>query len=162
MFKRQFPGTWRALPMLGHISPCDLDEIDERSVFPHNRRAGKLTPAPFHGWPQRRVKALKDNVSLGEVVKETFFPSTWWLRVYYGTGYSAGRFVKGLCWDHPDNVFWWAHLHSHFVDSTETASTSGPTGKNIPGSLRLFLVSSLHIIRGVMRKFYRSRPCPLS
>lgn len=148
--KERFPQLYRALPLMHHISHWDLERVPESFISWTTDRKRILPPIPFTGWPQRRVKELEEKVSLKEVLKETFLPSSWWLKVYYGAGDSTGRLLKALCVDHPKNVLWWTHLYSHFVIQTDPASMNPQ--KSFLGSLRLFLTSSYNKVLGVIRK----------
>lgn len=144
--KDQFPKLYRALPLLGSVSPWDDKKIPDTFI----RRTGKkLQPVPFYGWPQRRVKELERKVPLKEVLNKTFLPSSWWLRVYYGAGDSTLRLVKALCIEHPKNVLWWIHVYSHFVIETDPAAAEQ---KGTLGSLKLFCMSSWNKVRGILRK----------
>lgn len=149
MIQEQFPLLMKALPLMHHISPWDFDRIPKGFVSRRDRRR-KLQPVPFHGWPQRRMKELRQQVSLRELLKETFLPSRWNLKIYYGTGDSVWRFAKALCFDHPKNVFWWVRVYSHFVIQTNPASVNPKN--SFLGSLRLIFVSACNTIRGVLNK----------
>jgi hypothetical protein len=51
----------------------------------------------FRGWPRIYFRQWK-NLGLGPFLKETFWPSEWWLRLYYGIGpddpFFMARWVK--------------------------------------------------------------------
>ncbi len=107
----RFPQLYRALPLMHHISPWDSDRVSGNFSSEYIQKS-KLQPIPFNGWPHRRRKEFKrGKVSMISIFKETFIPSTWWVRLYYGAGYSFYRYVKALCIDHPRNVFSWAKLY---------------------------------------------------
>lgn len=144
--KQLYPKLYRALPLMQHISPWNYDRVPESFLSRRNRQR-TLQSIPFTGWPQRRMKELEQKVSLSEVLKETFLPSCWWLRVYYGAGYSVWRFMIALFFDHPKNVLWWVHMYSSYVIETDTASIS--VEKSFTGSLRLFFRSGSNKLCGM-------------
>lgn len=149
LVKKNFPGLHRALPLLHHISPWDFDRISEGFISQWDRKK-QLHPIPFTGWPQLRVKELKGKVSLKQVLRKTFLPPPWWLRLYYSAGYSPWRFPKALLFDHPKNVFWWVGLYSHFVMETDPASINPKN--SFVGSMRLFIIAMFNRIQGVVIK----------
>jgi hypothetical protein len=145
--KERFPGLLRSLPLLHHVSPLNFDRLPEHFV-PGKSMRHQLPPTPFRGWPQRRVKELAKNVPRGQILKETFFPPRWWVRVYYETGYSRWRYVKALCWMHPKNVLWWMYVYSHFVIQTEAQIYEGK--KSLPEKLFLFLRPTFNKLQGLV------------
>ena len=145
----QFPDMLRGLALLQHISPFNFDKIPQNHFIRQNVKR-RLRPTPFKGWPHKRVKEFKAKVSLGTVLKETFLPPSWWLRIYYGAGYSLWRYLKVLCWSHPKNVIWWVNVYSHFVTRTETASN--PDTRSPARLLRIIFTSTINKIRGVVQK----------
>jgi hypothetical protein len=73
-------------------------------------RIGRIPPGigrPFEGWPSASIKRLRAaGKGYGRIIGDTFWPSEWWLRLYYGLG-SA----RPLFWHrwvvHPAQVLRW-------------------------------------------------------
>ena len=69
---------------------------------------------PYTGWPQRKIRKVK-KTELASLAKETFWPSPWWLQMYYG--YQRGpEYLKARFFHHPRAVWRWAktYLYSCF------------------------------------------------
>lgn len=150
LIKKKISALHRALPLLHHVSPWNSDQIPEK-FFPAAGHRKELTPIPFRGWPQRRIKELKGRASLGSVLKETLFPSSWWVKTYYGCGYSFWRLIKACILDHPRNVLWWLHLYSHFVIQTNPELVRTARGGH-RAPVKYFFISTGNKIRGILRK----------
>lgn len=150
LVKDKFPQLYKLLPLMDHVAPWDFLKVPANYVSKRSRRRS-LQPKSFRGWPQKRMKEVRaEGTKVYRILLDTFIPSRWWLGVYYGTGYSVGRYVKALCFDHPKNVLWWVHVYSHFVNQTYVTSVT-PSNSFI-GSMRLFVISSWNKVRGVVRK----------
>jgi len=65
--------------------------------------------ASFTGWPRRKLAALKGQ-SLRVILRDTFLPPDWWLRIYYAPTGRLGR-LRVLLFKHPRHVFWWVNLY---------------------------------------------------
>lgn len=88
--QKRFPEFNRALPLMHHISPWNFERIP-KDFLPVADKRRKLTPKPYKGWPRKHLSEMKQNASMIQIIKETFFPSRWWMNIYYGrtgvTGY---------------------------------------------------------------------------
>ena len=52
------------------------------------------------------------------ILRDTFLPPDWWLRVYYAPEGRLGR-LYALLLEHPKHVFWWVRLYwSIFLKET--------------------------------------------
>ncbi|MEJ2134814.1 MAG: nucleotidyltransferase family protein [Desulfofustis sp.] len=95
-----------ALPLLHHLTPWDREKVPPW-LLPDNN----LTPVPYQGWPHKRLKDLKAaGTRLPEILRKTFLPSIWWLRMYYGA-VSTPQLLFCLLWKHPRHVYWWARMY---------------------------------------------------
>ena len=107
--KERYPILVKALPLMHHITPWDFAKIPEDFVpAPDKRR--KLTPTPFHGWPQKRRQEFRAEKSpLFRVILDTFLPPRWWVGIYYGTTTKIG-YLWCLLLKHPLHIAWWVRL----------------------------------------------------
>ena len=81
--RRQYRAAWNILPLLQSLSPWS-DAVLERLKLPVTRLPGGAG-ASYRGWP-RFTLAEQRSKGFGRVLRDSFFPSSWWLRVYYGEG----------------------------------------------------------------------------
>ncbi len=103
--ERNYPQVLSALLLFHFITP-----LSEQL----GRAAGlKIGPVPagvgqeFQGWPARSIRQLRaPGKGYGRILRDTFWPAEWWLRLYYGLG-SA----RPLFWHrwliHPLRVLGW-------------------------------------------------------
>lgn len=103
--ERNYPQVLSALSLFHFITP-----LSEQL----RRAAGlKIGPVPagigqeFRGWPTRSIRQLRaPGKGYGRILRDTFWPAEWWLRLYYGLG-SA----RPLFWHrwlvHPLRVLGW-------------------------------------------------------
>jgi len=105
----QYPILRKALPMLHHITPFDLTKVPEEFVGEKELQR-KVAPVPFNGWPNKRRKELRaEGSEIAKIFKETFLPSKWWQKIYYGaTGWFG--WLHFLLWKHPKTIYWWIKL----------------------------------------------------
>jgi hypothetical protein len=81
--RRQYRPAWNVLPLLHSLSPWSA-RVLERLTLPVERLpadAGAL----YQGWP-RFTLAEQQSKGLGGILRDSVFPSPWWLRAYYGEG----------------------------------------------------------------------------
>lgn len=110
LIKNQYSLLYNALPLMHSISPWNLEKIP-KSIAPtkHNKRKN---PAPFTGWPQKRIKEFRAKGRKSyHIILATFLPSNWWMGVYYGAN-TAYKRIYCLLWQHPRHVLWWFRLLS--------------------------------------------------
>jgi hypothetical protein len=106
----EFPLLLKALPLMHCITPWDSDKVPQYFSTIVDRE--KISPTPFTGWPQKRMKEFKtEGQKLRQTILTTFLPSRWWVGIYYGTTTLLG-YVWCLLWRHPHHVYWWAKLSS--------------------------------------------------
>lgn len=65
----------------------------------------------FIGWPLNKLKTGSKS-KLPLLAKNTFWPSQWWLQVYYGYLRGLG-YWKARCFDHPRMIWQWAKAYRH-------------------------------------------------
>lgn len=104
--RSDYPLLCSALPLLHHLTPWDREKVPAWMI-PVN----KLAPIPYQGWPHKRMKELKaEGTTLLEILRRTFLPSIWWLKMYYGT-LSTLQLLLCLLWKHPRHVYWWVRMY---------------------------------------------------
>jgi hypothetical protein len=104
--RERFPWLEKRLPMLQHLSPWSMEKIPSKWIT-----AKRLVPTPFEGWPQQRRKQLRaEGKGAATIFRQTFYPSRWWLGMYYGAISLVERLFC-LLWTHPRHVYWWAWLY---------------------------------------------------
>lgn len=98
--KEDFPIVVNALPLIHTFTPL------QKEVLTHCNISGQCsyrnTGKPFSGWPRQR---LEKKIGF-RTLQETFWPSEWWCRLYYGIGNSK-ELWKCRCYGHPKHIFWW-------------------------------------------------------
>lgn len=107
--EKQYPGLYSALPLMHHISPWNFDRIPQEFLST-NDKCHKLTPKPYSGWPRKHLSELKHEASMLQIAKETFFPSRWWISVYYGNTGLIG-YVRSLVNGHRKQLCLFAGLY---------------------------------------------------
>jgi hypothetical protein len=81
----------RVLPLLHSLSPWS-DAVLERLKLPVARLPAGAG-ASYQGWPRFPLAALRSR-GLGRLLRESFFPSPWWLRIHYGQGPSRAGYWR--------------------------------------------------------------------
>jgi len=104
--RSDYPLLCIALPLLHHLTLWDKEKVPVWMI-----PVDRLTPVPYHGWPHKRMKELKaEGTRPLEILRRTFLPSTWWLRMYYGA-VSTLQLLFCLLWKHPRHVYWWVRMY---------------------------------------------------
>jgi hypothetical protein len=105
--KRNYPLVHSTLSLLHFISPLS-DDLRQRAGL-------DIGPPPtgicqeFQGWPRTSVGQQRGSgKSYGRILADTFWPSEWWLRLYYGLG-SAGAIGRHRWVIHPLRVLGWVN-----------------------------------------------------
>jgi hypothetical protein len=135
------PKILAALPLLQHLTPWQKHMLDNFSWKTERVPVG--IGASFCGWPHLRLSEQKDK-GFFTILRDTFMPPEWWLRVYYGV---EGIWGLLICrWlSHPRHIFWWMRLYASFLDTEQS-----------PGRRFNFLQRAKHLLgRGLTlyRKF---------
>ncbi|MBE0582421.1 MAG: nucleotidyltransferase family protein, partial [Desulfofustis sp.] len=108
--RREQPQLCTALSMMQHLTPWDPQRVPPGIIDPREA-SRRRRPLPYRGWPQRKIRQLKrDKLSLAAILKETFLPPLWWVKLYYGTR-SRWQMLCCLGYLHPRHIFWWARLY---------------------------------------------------
>jgi len=106
--QQDYPLLYNALPLMHNISPWDFGTIPEGFVKDIKRKS----VAPFTGWPHKRFKEYKaTGGKIHHVLLDTFLPSSWWLRQYYGIKTWQG-YIWTLLVKHPLHVSWWVGIYT--------------------------------------------------
>lgn len=108
IIKDIYPQLFKALPMFHYLTPWNhvlFSKLNMNTDIPP-ARIGES----YKGWPRMKLKGQRDG-SLCELFQDTFFPSQWWKRLYYGT--------EGVCaalWcvlvQHPIHILRWVKNYS--------------------------------------------------
>ncbi len=109
------PTILAALPLLHHLTPWQKQVLDKFSWKTQPVPAG--VGEPFHGWPHLRLSEQKDKEFFA-ILRNTFLPPEWWVRVYYGVGGIWGLFICRWV-SHPRHIFWWMRLYASFLDTEQ-------------------------------------------
>ncbi len=96
--QRCYPQLWNILPLFHSLTPWS-ERVQERlqlELDPVPQGAGEL----FQGWPVSSLAVQRASKGWFGTLRDTFWPSAWWLRLYYGLD---GR---GTAW-------WWHRTLRH-------------------------------------------------
>lgn len=110
--RTEFPSIHTILSRFHYITPWKDHIIDglklDISNPPNKPGIG------FHGWPQRRLKTVP-NSELVLLLKETIFPSQWWVQIYYGQ-LQGLTYTKARYFDHPRAIWRWikTYIRAYF------------------------------------------------
>lgn len=88
---RQYPAVLRTLSLLHFMTPLS-DELLKRASIEIGRAPGGIG-VEFQGWPRVRHKRQQEWRSRS-VLRDTFFPSEWWLRLRYNLGSTHSLFFS--------------------------------------------------------------------
>jgi hypothetical protein len=81
--KNQRPRTYNALPLLHFLTPWSEDTLQ---YLPFEiPKEPKGVGQDYSGWPRRRLVGRRSE-SVQAILKDTFAPPEWWLRLFYGVG----------------------------------------------------------------------------
>ncbi len=113
--KSTYPHLLAALPHLHHLTPWN-DTVREQLGF-GKETAPDGVGASLTGWPRQKMAAQKGR-GIRRILRDTFLPPDWWLRIYYAPTGRLGR-LRCLLVEHPAHVFWWVKLYwSIFLQET--------------------------------------------
>jgi hypothetical protein len=96
--RRRYPQLWNILPLFHSMTPWS-ERVQERlqlALEPVPQGAGEN----FQGWPTASLATQRANKGWLSMLRDTFWPSSWWMRLYYGLD---GR---GSTW-------WWHRVVRH-------------------------------------------------
>jgi len=103
----RYPIVINTLSLLHFLTPLS-EELLASAAIP-------LGPAPrgigldFEGWPRTSIRAQREKGAWG-ILRDTFAPPEWWVRLYYGLGSAAPLFTTRWL-RHPWHILGWvAHL----------------------------------------------------
>ena len=105
--KQKYPQLYNVLPLFHFISPWS------ETVLSNIPSIINCTPdgigQEFTGWPRLSLKS-QPNTTYWQILKDTFWPSEWWLRLYYGS-----KCTTPLIWyrylKHPAHILSWVIEH---------------------------------------------------
>ncbi|MDO8670340.1 MAG: nucleotidyltransferase family protein [Dehalococcoidia bacterium] len=107
--RHHFPLVRNVLSLLQQVTPLSKAVQDRLSIsMPLHRQE---TWGDFRGWPRASVAHLRQQGnSYCRILQDTFFPSTWWLRLHYGLSNTHTMLSYRFFW-HPIHILSWAaHL----------------------------------------------------
>ena len=107
LVRRFEPRLLDILSRLHFVTPWKQEVIDLLHL--DVRKIPDAAASPYRGWPRRRLKdiALKQ---LPALAKDTFWPSTWWVQVYYGC-LSGPPYWKVRLFEHPRAIWRWCKTY---------------------------------------------------
>lgn len=112
-----YPEVLHVLPLFHHLTPWQKKVED--TIMQGKRSKPSGIGQPFQGWPQLRLKEQQGKSFLN-IIFDTFWPSEWWLKMYYGisgrTSYSLHRLFI-----HPRHIFWWIRLYAPHLIKNDPA-----------------------------------------
>lgn len=119
-----YPNFFNALPLFHHLTSWDFAVIPPKFVSTNERNRNRDI-VHFTGWPKVRLKGQK---ALGkkfhQIVFDTFFPPSWWLKIYYGIA-TKRAYLLCLVYRHPRHIAWWIVLYSSFLSKEDARQDSG-------------------------------------
>ncbi len=104
--KHQYPLVLSTLSLFHFITP--LSDRLRRSASLKIGRVPQGIGHEFEGWPRTSLKAQqRAGKGIGQIMRDTFWPTEWWLRLYYGQGSTRPLFP--VRWGHhPLRILTWA------------------------------------------------------
>ncbi len=113
--KKIYPTLYRALPLLHFLSPWQEHVLDKIPLVTKNVPSG--AGEPYRGWPRPQSGQLNMRARL-QILRDTIFPSRWWLMLYYGTG---GQLSLYWCRavQHPIHIVRWIKIRSRLYKTTK-------------------------------------------
>jgi hypothetical protein len=81
--RRHYPAALNTLSLLYFMTPLS-DDLLSRAAIPLGRAPQRIG-VEFQGWPKIRPARWQEK-GYGRVVRDTLFPSEWWLRLRYQVG----------------------------------------------------------------------------
>ena len=106
-WSRVAPCVCNALALFHWLTPLSEELLRAASINVGNQSGGMGGDLgwDFQGWPRSSLAAQREKGTLG-ILRDTFFPPEWWLRLYYGLGSGPalwwGRMVR-----HPLHILSW-------------------------------------------------------
>jgi Uncharacterised nucleotidyltransferase len=89
--RREYGAAYRILPLLHSLTPWS-DTTLERLKLPVARLPSGAG-ASYQGWPRFPLAAHRIK-GFGRILRDSFFPSPWWLRLHYGQGPALGGYWR--------------------------------------------------------------------
>jgi hypothetical protein len=108
LVRRLDPQLLDILSRLHFITPWKQQVIDLLHLDLNKIPAAAATP--YRGWPRRRLKDVGLR-QLPALARDTFWPSTWWLQIYYGR-LGGPPYWKVRFFDHPRAIWRWCKTYS--------------------------------------------------
>ncbi|MBM1003642.1 MAG: nucleotidyltransferase family protein [Desulfofustis sp. PB-SRB1] len=145
----RYPQLLNGLPLLHRVVPWRSDIAEYFRISRYNGRLNR-PPHSFNGWPTVKFRQQRSRGgSVMDLMRATFFPSLWWLRIYYGVS-SWVSVAWCLLVTHPRHILWWYHLHYAYLITPEQSQTAEGAGQTTP----LWLakpMALLHKLAGKLR-----------
>jgi hypothetical protein len=100
---RRYPAVFNSLPLFHYLTPWSEALLCKRPF--EIKRPPQGIGQTFQGWPHSSIAAQRHKGYKG-ILRDTFFPSEWWLRLYYGlAGTTTLRWHR---WGrHPLHILGW-------------------------------------------------------
>jgi hypothetical protein len=118
--QKKWPVVTNVLSRFHSLTPLQEQVIKHFHLpvkkYPHD--AGR----PYQGWPQHRFKKTSLR-KLPQLLRDTFFPSRWWVQLYYGHLEGYG-YWHALLFEHPRTVWRW--MKDYFFLYMASSSDAAP------------------------------------
>ncbi len=101
--RASYPSVLRTLSLVHHLTPLSKAVLYQAAITPGHVPQG--IGENFRGWPHAAIAAQRDK-GLGGILRDTFAPPAWWLRLSYDVG--SERPLLGVrLWRHPWHILMW-------------------------------------------------------
>lgn len=112
--RKEMPLLLNAISRFHYLTPLPDKVVSQLdlNVQKHPGGAG----IPYKGWPKRKIAAVQ-KTKLLQLSIDTFWPSQWWMQIYYGH-LSGINYFKARLFDHPRMVWRWVKAYLHLYIRT--------------------------------------------
>jgi hypothetical protein len=104
--RSQYAAALRVLPLLHSLSPWS-EVVLERLKLPVAQLPAGAGDS-YQGWPRFPLAAQRAK-GVGRILRDSFFPSPWWLRMHYGQGRSSAGYWRA--WLAHQRLLWTQFRH---------------------------------------------------
>lgn len=103
--KQFYPQVWNIFPLLHGLTPWSETILQQFALPIESAPPG--AGMEFQGWPRIQVvQQRQQGKTIMTILRDTFFPAAWWLRMYYGIG-GSGDYLWHRCIRHPLHITGW-------------------------------------------------------
>ncbi len=102
--RHKYPQVWQAIPAFHFLTPWSEKVIRHLELEVSDPPNG--IGQSFQGWPQASIAQQKSK-GLANIIRDTLWPSEWWVQLYYGTDRRPPRWWWYRYLRHPIHIFGW-------------------------------------------------------